>query len=292
MSPVLQKQLNSLSKSLWIQRNHLKTKEMRTPPLYANHDLNHFSILYVEDEAITRKELSRFLKRRTFNVQVAEDGLTALSLFEENPPDILITDLRMPEMDGLTLAKSMRNKGFNGPIIITSALSDANTILEAVDRGIVKYIVKPIDVDILEETLLSISQNLRSQIQASSARVQIDTDICSEAEKILSREFSALLKRATGKGPRRLRVKIESDEIKVDIDGMLTPLEQTLFHGAQSPEALEINRRLLYETLSSQLCALSKQALGHPVRFSQYCGHIRKNQESFILKITLFSEII
>ncbi len=66
----------------------------------------------------------------------------------------------MPEINGLDLTKQIRAKGSDIPIIITSALSDSETILSAVDRGIVKYIVKPIDAETLENTLLDLAKQI------------------------------------------------------------------------------------------------------------------------------------
>jgi len=130
--------------------------------------LSQLHILYVEDELMTRNELSRFLKRRLQHLSVAENGLEALLLFENNPPDILISDLRMPDMDGLELTARIRALGYNTPIIITSALSDTETILSAVDRGIVKYLVKPIDTNKLKKHSINWLNNLfkvRNQIR-------------------------------------------------------------------------------------------------------------------------------
>lgn len=108
------------------------------------HDL---SVLYVEDEPVAREELARFLARRVREVRVAADGVEALEAFRASPVDLVVTDVRMPRMDGLTLARELRALSRELPIIATTAHSDATSLLEAIDAEIDHYVVKPIAVD-------------------------------------------------------------------------------------------------------------------------------------------------
>jgi len=246
--------------------------------------LSLLTILYVEDEDLTRDELSRFLKRRVSHLETARNGLEALTLFEKHTPDVLITDLRMPDMDGLELTGRIRDLGFDTPIIITSALSDSETILTAVDRGIVKYIVKPIDAEELETALYSVAEDILSRRHKFVAdRRILSADDRQQIEKLLSRDISALLKKSTGKGPRKLRVKISIESVQIIVEGMLTPMEQTLLRGAQSPEALAMNRELLYKTLESEIHDMFTKHTGCGIHMSQYAGRIREDKEEIYL---------
>lgn len=247
--------------------------------------LSELHVLYVEDEIMTRNELSRFLKRRIPHLDVAENGLEALVQFENNPPDILISDLRMPDMDGLELTKRIRDLGYTTPIIITSALSDTESILSAVDRSIVKYLVKPIDTVELEATLHQLASQIKTHRNSTShTGLTLSTEERKTLEKSIARDVSALLKKSTGKGPKRLRVKLFSDYAQIQIEGMLTPLETTLLHGAQSPEALTINRELLYKTLAMQISEIFKHHLEHPSQLSKYAGRLREDKEDVYFK--------
>ena len=252
--------------------------------------LSQLHILYVEDELMTRNELSRFLKRRLQHLSVAENGLEALLLFENNPPDILISDLRMPDMDGLELTARIRALGYNTPIIITSALSDTETILSAVDRGIVKYLVKPIDTNELEKTLHQLADQLiQSKKSDSHPSLKLTLEDKKRHEKNIARDISALLKKATGKGPKRLRVTIEDGTLAIYVEGMLTPLETTLIKGAQSPEALTLNRELLYKTISLDLKNIIISHLDHHlnngVDLFKYHGKLRQDKEEIYFKL-------
>ena len=110
--------------------------------------LSSITILYVEDEEFNRDELSIFFKRRTGNLIVAENGLDGLDKFKKHKPDLIITDLKMPIMDGLEMIEEIRKLGSNIPVIIISALSDSKTILKAVDIGIVKYVSFLLQIDL------------------------------------------------------------------------------------------------------------------------------------------------
>ena len=101
-------------------------------------------VLYVEDEDFHREQLGIFLKRRFGKLYLAENGFIGFEKFKETSPDIVITDLKMPEMDGIELTKRIREIDKDCAIIITTAFSDVETILEAVNIGIDKYVLKPI----------------------------------------------------------------------------------------------------------------------------------------------------
>ncbi len=241
-------------------------------------------VLYVEDEELTRNELSRFLKRRVSHLDTATNGLQALIEFENHPPDVLITDLRMPDMDGLELTKRVRELGYDTPIIVTSALSDSDTILTAVDRGIIKYIVKPIDVEELENALFQVADDVLSKRHKFVAdRKILSAEDRQHIEKLLARDLSSLLKRTTGKGPRKLRVKLSIEHAQIHVEGMLTPMEHTLLKGAQSPEALALNRELLYKTLLQDIQVIFETHTGNGVLISQYSGRTREDKEEIYL---------
>ncbi|MGV1099507.1 response regulator transcription factor [Thiovibrio sp. JS02] len=107
---------------------------------------NDLTILYVEDDDLTRGELEQILKRRAGKVLVAENGQVGLELFRRFAPDLVITDIRMPVMDGLRMARAIRELSPGARIIATTAHSETSYLLEAIEAGIDHYVLKPIDV--------------------------------------------------------------------------------------------------------------------------------------------------
>lgn len=100
--------------------------------------------LYVEDDADTREAVVEMLQRWITVLYVAENGRQGLELFEKYRPDLIISDLRMPQMDGLEMFKAVREIDGNTQIIVTSAYSDLDYFLKSIDLGVSQYVLKPI----------------------------------------------------------------------------------------------------------------------------------------------------
>ena len=107
---------------------------------------HNLTILYVEDDAATRIEMEQLLKRRAETVLTAENGAIGLELFLQFSPDLVITDIRMPVMDGLQMAREILKVNPDIRIIATTAHSDPSFLLEAIEIGIDHYVLKPIDL--------------------------------------------------------------------------------------------------------------------------------------------------
>ncbi len=112
-----------------------------------NDILNNLKILYVEDDELARDEVKEFLEFEVGEVKVASNGEEGLKLFKEFNPHMVITDINMPKMNGLEMAKKIKKISPTTPLIVTSAYSDSDYIIKAIELGINKYVLKPIDVD-------------------------------------------------------------------------------------------------------------------------------------------------
>jgi DNA-binding response OmpR family regulator len=102
------------------------------------------TILLAEDDIFVRKTFSDVLKLYCDNVIESQDGEEALDLFKSLSPNIIFSDVKMPKMDGLTLAREIRNIDQETPIVIISAYSEQNILLEFIKLHLVEYIIKPI----------------------------------------------------------------------------------------------------------------------------------------------------
>ena len=122
--------------------------------------LKQIRLLYVEDEESIRNILSRGIKRRVKELEVAVDGEDGFEKFKQFKPDIIVTDIKMPNMTGLEMSDKIREINKNIPIIITSAHGEVETLLEAIQKGINGYIIKPIDKDKLFDTILMYSKSI------------------------------------------------------------------------------------------------------------------------------------
>lgn len=114
-------------------------------------------VLLVEDEAEAREALARYLQRRVGMLYTARDGAEGLQKFETYRPELVITDARMPNMDGLTMVQGIRALDPDVPVILISAAaslsSNTRTVQQMLDLKVDKYLPKPLDSKVLLETV-------------------------------------------------------------------------------------------------------------------------------------------
>lgn len=115
--------------------------------------LKNLKILYVEDDELIRENTAEILMRKCDNVVTAKNGLEGLELYQSIEPDIIISDIQMPQMDGLTMIKKIREKDLETKIIITTAYSDQRYLLEAVELQLIKYVTKPLTWEKINDAL-------------------------------------------------------------------------------------------------------------------------------------------
>src|ERR1700742_4841560 len=125
----------------------------------------HRRILVVDDEPQITRVLRTSLSSQGYDLRVANDGETALEIMKDWTPDLVITDLSMPNMDGLELSRRIRSK-LQVPIIVLSVKGEERTKVQALDAGVDDYVTKPFG---MEELLARVRANLRRQPPAGSA---------------------------------------------------------------------------------------------------------------------------
>ena len=133
--------------------------------------LKNFTILYVEDDDMVRKNAVEYLSRISKNVLEAKDGKEAIAIWKNEKPDIIITDISMPKLNGLDMASYIRTHDKNVQIIVATAHSDTEYLMQAVELQLVKYIIKPITkeklLDALERSMELIEDKSKFNLQLS-----------------------------------------------------------------------------------------------------------------------------
>ena len=108
--------------------------------------LKHLKVLYVEDEIEVREEVVDILSLKVGKLFVAKNGEEGLEKYKQYHPDIIITDIKMPIMDGMQMISKIRAENIEIPIVITSAFNETEFFKSAIDLHVDKYIIKPIDI--------------------------------------------------------------------------------------------------------------------------------------------------
>ena len=124
------------------------------------------NILLVDDSRTIRNIQKNVLKQLGYtDVTEAEDGVQALAQFKDGAPNLMLIDWNMPNMDGITLVKRIRELDKNIPLIMCTTEADKSRVLEAVKAGVNNYIVKPFTAESLGE---KISQTMAKVGSAAS----------------------------------------------------------------------------------------------------------------------------
>jgi len=138
-----------------------------------NKYLNIATILYVEDEEEICAQTLRALNRYTKKVYVARDGEEGLELYKKYKPDIVVTDIRMPKLNGIEMSKAIKAIDTNQAIIVISAHSDSSFFIDAIDLQLSGYILKPVNKNMLKNKILEIvkTQQLNKELQIKNEQL-------------------------------------------------------------------------------------------------------------------------
>lgn len=124
---------------------------------------HNISILYVEDEENVRVMLSRFLQRFCSELYVAENGEEGVELYKEYQPDIVISDIKMPKMNGLEMVQKIKDIDNSQLVLLLTAHSDSEYLFEAINLNVDGYILKPIDLDIVHDKITQLIEIIENQ---------------------------------------------------------------------------------------------------------------------------------
>lgn len=169
---------------------------------------SHFSLLYVEDDKGVREINLRFLRRMFHTVYEATNGEEGFLAYQKHMPDIIITDLKMPLMDGLSMVKKIRETDSKTKIIITTAFTEETHLIDAIELNIVRYIVKPLNQRNLMPALEKATKELE-KIKKLTIKEGVSLDIKrnilllkDKEHHITKKEF--LFLELLGKNPNRI----------------------------------------------------------------------------------------
>jgi len=125
-------------------------------------DSDRATLLIAEDDTFTRTSMTAYLKAEGFAVEKAANGLEALDCVRKNVPDLVVTDLNMPEMDGMELLKILSEEFSAVPVIIVSGVGTIDSVIEALRVGAKDYLQKPIqDMELLKHSIDGVLSHTR-----------------------------------------------------------------------------------------------------------------------------------
>ncbi|MGD9235424.1 MAG: response regulator, partial [Desulfobacterales bacterium] len=167
------------------------------------------SILLVDDEQGIRKVLGIALSDMGYQVYTAENGAEALQIFEEKRPPIVLTDIKMPEMDGIELLRRIKERSPDTEVIMITGHGDMDLAIKSVKYEATDFVTKPVNDEVLEIALnraverMTMRQKLNEYTQNLEQLVQDKTRQLVEAERLAAvgqtvAELSHAIKNITG----------------------------------------------------------------------------------------------
>jgi len=125
--------------------------------------LNSFKLLYIEDDKDIQEIYLNLLQEYVGKILCANNGEEGYEKYLSFKPDIILLDINMPKIDGLTLAKKIREVDKDVKIIITTSYSEREKLLQAIELYLIKYILKPIEPNELKDAMTKAIKELKSE---------------------------------------------------------------------------------------------------------------------------------
>lgn len=132
------------------------------------------SVLYVEDDELIRTQTASFLGRFFPDIVLAEDGLLGIERYSEREFDIVITDINMPNLNGIEMTKEIKKINYDQIILITSAHNDSEYLIELINLNVMRFILKPFNNKQFLYVLYKIAQELTNQKEAKKRQKKIN----------------------------------------------------------------------------------------------------------------------
>lgn len=244
--------------------------------------MNEFRILVVDDEAGVRETLSEMIKSLGYQVMVAENGVGALDRIKTEKVDLIITDLSMPQMDGLELIVNSKRISPNIPIAVISAFGNVENTTYALTRGAFSFIAKPFKMSQIKE-LIRKGKQLRELSLGTYALmewVQSQTEMVFPSQpKLFPSAILFAVKECQWRG---IEDETRLENVAICLEELLS---NAFIHGNRKDKDKRIKVRMAFD---AKKFVLSVKDEGDGFDGENYLGKIREEQPSIPEKRGLF----
>ncbi|MDD4506366.1 MAG: response regulator [Sulfurospirillaceae bacterium] len=148
------------------------------------------SVLYVEDETDLRQSVANYLKKLFDTVTVCVDGLDGLEQYKKQKPDIIISDILMPNMNGIEMLTMIKQLHPSQNIIITSAYTESEFFVDSIKLGVGSYIIKPINYDQMVEVLYTMVSKISQENELNLYHCGLEHIIQEKVKEYQSLEYA------------------------------------------------------------------------------------------------------
>ncbi|MBF0320676.1 MAG: response regulator [Nitrospirae bacterium] len=180
-----------------------------------------YKVLVIEDDETARKQLAKFIQKERFEVIQAENGRVGIELFRSESPHIVLTDMKMPDIDGMEVIHTVKRISPNTDIIVFTAFGETDTAIIALREGVLDYLKKPIDLDALSISLGRAKERLvmqeESLVQPTILLVEDEELPRKRLARVLAKENWMVIEAADGEEAIRIFNVAKIDIVLTDI---------------------------------------------------------------------------
>jgi len=231
-----------------------------------------FNILFVEDSKALQKQVVLFLSKFFKNVYVASDGIEGIELYQEHKPDLILTDLTMPRMNGHNMIREIKKIDADVEIIILSAHSDPETLMTSFHIGVSDFIQKPITAPKMINVFLKVLSNIKRKKEQVQTFIKNSIDL--ENEDILNFIFESNFRLDLINYYRGIPIinagkiiKINNDEVIIKTS--FIQLMAIKYEGVVTIDSSEVNENIFCKLISldtdNYTVKLEKQKVFFPI---------------------------
>lgn len=252
--------------------------------------LTNLTILLVEDDASALRQMEIMLRKKCGKVYTANNGMVGLKVYQNAAPDVIVTDLKMTVMGGLEMSRQVRKTDPDIPIIITTAFDDRDIILSAIDVGINKYIIKPVDADALLGALGEVSASvlkLRDGILTGEGFI-VDREEKLKKEEDMKQVFATLLKKETGKGPQVICAFVQGNRVRITLQSVLTKMEQSLIANEKNYRMVSYEREVFYLDRQERMEKALSEILNLEVMFKKVTCNAQEDKDELQFELKMY----
>ncbi len=252
--------------------------------------LTNLTILLVEDDAAALRQMEIMLRKKCGKVYTANNGMVGLKVYQTAAPDMIVTDLKMPVMGGLEMSRQVRKTNPDIPIIITTAFDDKEVILKAIDVGINKYIIKPVDANDLLGALGEVSASV---LKLRDGILTGDGFIVNREEKLkkeadMKQIFATLLKKETGKGPQIVCAFVQGNQIKITLESVLTKMEESLILNEKNYRMVSYEREVFYLDRQKRMEEALSEVFNTEIVFKSAVCNAKENKDELQFELKIY----
>ncbi|MBN1758496.1 MAG: response regulator [Chitinispirillaceae bacterium] len=201
-----------------------------------NGDRERLSILVIEDEELLRDYLCDYLNDTGFLALQAPDGVKGMAMIRATPPDIVLTDLRMPEMNGLEVLSAMQQEFPETPVIVLSGTGTLADVVQSMKLGAWDYILKPLhDYSILDMSINRVLERKRLITENTRYRTHLEEEVAKRTDELIKSTYRF-----------KTLFNLAGDAIFIyDVNGVITDFNQQAltFTGYSRDDLLRMNMR-------------------------------------------------